>query len=368
MRSPASKSGGAPQPGNGVDGLTLEQIVARLGGVLVGDARTVVQRLRPIVTAGASDITFLNRDKFLPLLAETHAAAVILPESLKDARPRSGNAIITADPYLYYARLSQWFWALQQPPFEPGRHATAQVDPAARVSERARIDAFAVIEAGAEIAADVHIGAGCHVGRDARIGPGSVLHPRSIVGWGCRLGARCVLQSGAVVGSDGFGYARQPDGAGVKIAQVGVAVLEDDVEVGANTTIDRGALDNTEIGRGVKIDNLVQIAHNVRIGPHTALAGCVGVSGSAEIGAYCFIGGGVGIAGHLRIADGVVIGGMSLVSRSVRQPGMYTGAFPLDTHANWERNAATVRQLHQLRDRIRHLEQRLETLQPEQPT
>lgn len=343
-----------------MDGLTLEQIAARLGGELIGNGQAVVQRLRPIGSATKSDITFLNRDKLRPQLAETAAGAVILPESLRGALPRSGNAIVARDPYLYYAHLSQWFWALRQPPFEPGCHATAQIDPAAQVSPAARVDAFAVIEAGAQIGEAAHIGAGCFVGRDAVIGAGSVLHPRSSVAWGCRLGARCVLQSGAVVGSDGFGYARDASGAGVKIAQVGIAVLEDDVEVGANSTIDRGALDNTEIGLGVKIDNLVQVAHNVRIGAHTALAGCVGISGSAEIGAYCFIGGGVGIAGHLSIADGVVIGGMSLVSRSVRQPGMYTGAFPLDTHANWERNAATVRQLHQLRDRIRRLEQHIE--------
>lgn len=361
-------SSSEPAHGDLVDGLTLDQIVARLGGECIGDGQIVVQRLRPLASAGEGEITFLNRDKLRSHLRETAAAAVILPESLRGVLPKSGNAIYTADPYLYYARLSQWFWALRQQPFQPGCHASALIDSEARVSPLARVDALAVIEAGAEIAEGAHIGAGCFVGRGAVIGPGSVLHPRSSVAWGCRLGARCVLQTGAVVGSDGFGYARDDSGAGVKIAQVGIAVLGDDVEVGANSTIDRGALDNTVIGIGVKIDNLVQIAHNVRIGAHTALAGCVGVSGSAEIGAYCFIGGGVGIAGHLSIADGVVIGGMSLVSRSVRQPGMYTGAFPLDTHANWERNAATVRQLHQLRDRIRQLEQHLESFKAEPST
>jgi UDP-3-O-[3-hydroxymyristoyl] glucosamine N-acyltransferase len=349
-------------PGAVVHKLTLEQIVSRLGGELIGNPQTAVARIRPIASAGSDDITFLSQPRLHAQLARTAAAAVILPETLKGELPASGNAIYTADPYLYYARLSQWLWQLGQPPFEPGRHPLAHIDPAARVSAQARIDAFAVIEAGAEIGEGVHIGAGCHVGRGAVIGAHSVLHPRSVVGWGCRLGARCVLQPGAVVGSDGFGYARDATGAGVKIAQVGVAVLGDDVEVGANSTIDRGALDNTEIGTGVKIDNLVQIAHNVRIGAHTALAGCVGVSGSAQIGAYCFIGGGVGIAGHLRIADGVVIGGMSLVSRSVLQPGMYTGAFPLDTHANWERNAATLRQLYQLRERLRALERQLDSV------
>jgi UDP-3-O-[3-hydroxymyristoyl] glucosamine N-acyltransferase len=351
-----------------MDGLTLEQIVARLGGELVGDPQTLVRCIQPIGSADCTGITFLSRPKLRAQIAQSQAAAIILPVALMGELPPSGNAIFTQDPYLYYARLSQWFWRLRQPAFQPGRHPLAHIDASAQVSDLARVDAFAVIEAGAQIAEGAHIGSGCHVGRDSVIGANSVLHPRSVLGWGCRLGARCVLQSGAVVGSDGFGYARDADGAGVKIAQVGIAVLADDVEVGANSTIDRGALDNTEIGTGVKIDNLVQIAHNVRIGAHTALAGCVGVSGSAQIGAYCFIGGGVGVAGHLSIADGVVIGGMSLVSRSVHQPGMYTGAFPLDTHANWERNAATVRQLHQLRDRIRSLEHQLASLKTDQTT
>jgi len=351
-----------------MDGLTLEQIVARLGGELVGNPQTRVERIQPIGSADRTGITFLSRPKLRAQIAQSQAAAIILPAALRGELPPSGNAIFAQDPYLYYARLSQWFWRLRQPAFEAGRHPLAHIDPSAQVSDLARVDAFAVIEAGARIAEGVHVGSGSHVGRDAVIGADSVLHPRSVVGWGCILGARCVLQSGAVVGCDGFGYARDAEGAGVKIAQVGIAVLADDVEVGANSTIDRGALDNTEIGTGVKIDNLVQIAHNVRIGAHTALAGCVGVSGSAQIGAYCFIGGGVGIAGHLSIADGVVIGGMSLVSRSVHQPGMYTGAFPLDTHANWERNAATVRQLHQLRDRIRSLEHQLASLKTDQTT
>lgn len=347
---------------------TLGAIVARLGGELVGDTHAAVQRVQPLGRAGPQDIAFLTRSKLRGQLADTRAGAVILPDDLKGVLPPCGNAIYTRDPYLYYARLSQWLWQSQQPPFQPGRHALAQIDPQARVSDRARIDAFAVIEAGAEIADGVHVGSGCHVGRDAQVGEGTVMHPRSVVLWGCRLGMRCVLKSGAVIGSDGFGFARDAQGAGVKIAQVGSVVIGDDVEIGANSTIDRGALDDTVIGEGVKIDNLVQIAHNVRIGAHTALAGCVGVAGSAQIGAYCFIGGGAGVAGHLHIADGVVIGGMSLVSRSVHQPGMYTGAFPLDTHAEWERNAATLRHLHALRDRIRTLEHQIQTLIPPQST
>ena len=348
--------------------ISLGEIVGRLGGELAGDPLAVVGRVQPLARAGERDIAFLTRSKLRDQLAQTRAGAVILPDDLKGVLPPSGNAIYTRDPYLYYALLSQWLWQAGQPPFAPGVHPLAQVDPQARVSTRARIDAFAVIEAGAEVADGVHVASGCYVGRDARIGEGTVLHPRSVVMWGCRLGKRCVLHPGAVVGGDGFGFARDEQGAGVRIAQVGSVVIGDDVEIGANSTVDRGALDDTVIGDGVKIDNLVQIAHNVRIGEHTALAGCVGVAGSAQIGAYCFIGGGAGIAGHLRIADGVVIGGMSLVSRSVHQPGTYTGAFPLDTHASWERNAATLRHLHDLRDRLRALESQIQALNPPQST
>lgn len=348
--------------------IALGEVVGRLGGELAGDPLARVARVRPLATAGADDIAFLTRAKLRAQLAQTQAGAVILPEDLKGELPPSGNAIYARDPYLYYARLSQWLWQVAQPPFEPGVHPLAQVAAGARVSPQARVDAFAVIEDGAEVDDAAHIATGCYVGRDARIGAGTVLHPRSVVMWGCRIGRRCVLHPGAVVGGDGFGFARDEQGAGVRIAQVGSVVIGDDVEIGANSTVDRGALEDTEIDDGVKIDNLVQIAHNVRIGRHTALAGCVGVAGSAQIGAYCFIGGGAGIAGHLRIADGVVIGGMSLVSRSVNQPGMYTGAFPLDTHAAWERNAATVRHLHELRDRLRTLENQIHALNPPKST
>jgi UDP-3-O-[3-hydroxymyristoyl] glucosamine N-acyltransferase len=340
----------------GALGLRVAEIVGRLGGELCGDADVRVARVAPLERAGADEIAFLSQRAALPQLLNCAAACVIVPTDCAEAARRFRAAILVRDPYLYYARLAQWFAALAEPPRAAGVHAAASVDPTARLGEGVSIGASAVVEAGAEIGAGAVIGAGCFVGRDAVIGAATRLHPRVVVQHGCRIGQRCILHPGCVIGADGFGFARDEQGAGVKIPQTGIVLIGDDVEIGANTTVDRGALDDTRIGDGVKIDNLVQVAHNVQIGAHTAIAGCVGISGSARIGAYCLIGGGVGIAGHLEIADHVVVGGMSLVSRSIRQRGHYTGAFPLDTHQNWSENAATLRHLATLRDRIRQLE------------
>ncbi len=341
-------------------GLPIADIVARLGGTLHGDPRLRVSRLAPLERAQAGEVSFLARREQSRLLESSRASCVIVPEDVEpDAR---FAAVIQArDPYLYYARLSQWLQALAAPAPAPGRHATACVHDSAQVAPDACIDACAVIERDAVIGARAYVGAGCFVGAGSRIGADTRLLARSVVMHDCVIGERCTLHPGAVVGADGFGWARDEQGAGVRIAQTGRVIVGDDVDIGANTTVDRGALDDTRIADGVKIDNLVQVAHNVQIGRHTALAGCVGIAGSARIGAYCFIGGGVGIAGHLEIADHTVIGGMSLVSRSVRQPGHYTGAFPLDRHENWSANAAALRHLAELRNRIRQLESRLES-------
>ena len=340
-------------------GLPVADIVARLGGTLRGDASVRVWRFAPLERAGEGDAAFLARAGQGRLLESCRASCVIVPEEV-DPGEHFAAAIRTSDPYLYYARLSQWLQQLQAPRAPGGRHPSAVVHESARVAPDASIDACAVIERDAVIGARASICAGCFVGAGAVIGADTRMLPRSVVMHDCQIGERCTLHPGAVIGADGFGYARDEQGAGVRIAQTGRVVLGDDVDIGANTTVDRGALDDTRIGNGVKIDNLVQVAHNVQIGEHTALAGCVGIAGSARIGAYCFIGGGAGIAGHLEIADRTVIGGMSLVSRSVRQPGHYTGAFPLDRHENWSANAAALRHLAELRDRIRQLERRLE--------
>ncbi|HET9580126.1 MAG TPA: UDP-3-O-(3-hydroxymyristoyl)glucosamine N-acyltransferase, partial [Usitatibacter sp.] len=231
-----------------------------------------------------------------------------------------------------------------EPPVAAGVHPSADVHPAAMVDASAQVEAFVSIGAGTRVAAGVRIGSGCAVGANVTIGAGTRLHPRVTIYDGCTLGARCIVHSGAVIGADGFGMARD-SGRWVKIPQVGAVRIGDDVEIGANTTIDRGALDDTVVEDGVKLDNLIQIAHNCVIGAHTVIAGCTGISGSTTVGRHCMIGGGVGIVGHISICDNVVISGFSLVAKSILKPGTYTSGMPLMPHDEWLRNAAHLRRL-----------------------
>ena len=339
----------------------LRELVAQLGGELVGtaDADTVrIARIGPLEGATPSTITFLSNPRLQPLLAASEAGCVIVGPALRDAAVARGAAIVTPDPYLYYARLTQW-WATRVRRSAPiGVHPTAAVDPSARIAAGVSIGPFAVIEAEVELGEGVVIGAHSFVGHGARIGAATRLAARVTFGERCEIGARGTVHSGVVIGADGFGFA-PTEGRWEKIEQLGAVVIGDDVDIGANTCIDRGALGDTLIGNGVKLDNLIQIGHNVRIGDHSALAGCVGVAGSAVIGKHCTIGGAGMIAGHLQLADHVHISGGTLVSRSILKPGRYTGVFPFDDNAAWEKNAATLRQLHTLRDRIRAIERTL---------
>ena len=276
---------------------------------------------------------------------------------MREAALARGATLLTPDPYLYFARLTQWWAGQTRPPPEPGIHASAVVHPLAQLDAGASIGALAVVEAGASIGAGAVVGPHCVVGAGARVGPGTRLAAHVTLGAGCRIGARGIVHSGVVIGGDGFGFAPH-QGRWVKIEQLGAVRIGDDVEIGANTCIDRGALDDTVIEDGVKLDNLVQIGHNVRIGAHSALAGCVGVAGSATIGAHCMIGGGAGIAGHIVLADNVHVSAFAVVTHSLHKPGLYSGSFPIDENAAWERNAATLRQLHSLRGRLRTLERK----------
>lgn len=336
--------------------LTVDAIAERLGGTVIGDGTRPIARLASLESAGPDAVGFVTGGRHLRAAAASRAGALIVPPALEARMPAGAARIVVDDAYLGYARLSQWFESLLAPRDRAGGaiDPLARVDPAARLGERVAVGPGASIEAGAAIGDDCTIGAGCAIGRDASIGAGSRLYAHVVVYPGVRIGARAVVHAGAVIGSDGFGFAPSPDGF-VKIAQLGSVVVGDDVEIGANSTIDRGALDDTVIGDGVKIDNLVQVGHNVRIGEHSVLAGCVGIAGSAVIGRRCMIGGGVGIAGHIELCDGAVIGGFSLVERSVDTPGFYTGAWPLQDHAQWERTAATLKQLPRLRQRLRAL-------------
>lgn len=335
--------------------VTLGELQRALGGELIGDAGRSVTAIAALERAGPGAITFLAQARLRPLLAASEATCVVLKPEWQADLPAGSAALLTPDPYLYYARLTQW-WAARQRAVAPrGVHPGAQVAEGVRLHPSASVGPFAVIEAGAVLEAGVVVGAHGWVGEGAHLGEGTRLAPRVTWGAHCRIGARGLVSSGAVIGGDGFGFA-PAGGAWIKIEQLGAVRMGCDVEIGANTCVDRGALDDTVLGDGVKLDNQIQIAHNVQIGAHTAMAGCVGVAGSARIGRHCTFGGAAMVFGHLEIVDHVHVAGASVVMRSITAPGQYSGIFPLDDKASWERNAATLRQLHQLRQRVRGLE------------
>jgi UDP-3-O-[3-hydroxymyristoyl] glucosamine N-acyltransferase len=334
---------------------TLGAVVDAMGGELLGERATVVRHIGPLDTDRGDAISFLANPKYRNQLASSQAVCVIVSAAVKDEAASRGAAIVTDDPYLYFARLTQWWAAQVRPRPAVGIHPSAVVDDTATMGEGVSIGPLAVIEADAVIGDGVIIGSHCAVGARARIGAGSKLAPHVTLGFDCSIGQRCILHSGVVIGADGFGFAPNK-GRWEKIEQLGAVRIGNDVELGANTCVDRGAIEDTVIEDGVKLDNLVQIAHNVHIGEHSAMAGCVGVAGSARIGKHCTVGGAGMILGHLTLADNVHISSGTLISRSISQPGVYSGVFPFDDNASWEKNAATLRQLYALRDRIRTLE------------
>lgn len=341
----------------------LGDLVESLGGELIGDPALTITGIAPLDAAGAAHITFLSNPRLRAQAAATRAAALILPAKEYDAvrAGYAGACILTDNPYAYYARAAQFFAALQALPVVPGVHSSAVVDASAQVAASAVIGPNVTIEAGARVGEHCVIGAGGFIGRDASVGEGTVFHPNVSFLNGCHIGARGVVQSGAVIGGDGFGFANER-GRWIKIPQTGGVRIGNDVEIGANTTIDRGALDDTVIEDGVKLDNQIQIAHNCVIGENTAMAGCVGVAGSARIGRNCTFGGAAMVLGHLTIVDNVHVSSGSLVSRSISEPGQYTGFYPLAKNADWEKTAAIVRQLGSMRDRIRELEKMIRQL------
>lgn len=336
--------------------LRLEEIVARLGGEIVGAGDTVISRIAPLELAGPGDLSFLANPRYRSQVATTRAAAVIMAPPVA---PELGAAILTQQPYLYFARVAQWLNPVPRP--SPGIHPSAVVE--GRVAAGASIGPNVALGRGAEIGEDVVIGANCSIGEEVVIGAGSRLEANVAVYPRCQIGERCLVHSGAVIGADGFGFAREDGGAWVKIPQTGRVLIGDDVEIGAGTTIDRGALGDTVIADGVKLDNQIQVGHNVRIGAHTAMAGCVGIAGSAVIGARCTIGGGTIILGHLQITDDVDVAAGTLVAKSIPRSGGYSGAVPFLEHGDWLRNFARLRHLDAMADRIRALEQRLAKLE-----
>lgn len=339
-------------------GLTW-QISAPHGGALPR-----IQGLGTLASSGPAEISFLSNPRYQNQLPATRAGAVIVAPDVEQAlaaqSPAPGFArVVTANPYLLYARIAQWFDRARRPAPPPGVHPSAVVAADAQLEPGVSVGPHCVIEAGARIGRDTVLGAGCIIGAGSVVGPASLLHARVTLYAGVTIGARAIIHSGAVLGADGFGFAPDPvrgKGAWGKIPQFGGVMVGDDVEIGANTTIDRGALEDTVIGNGVKLDNQIMVAHNVRIGAHTAVAACVGIAGSTTIGERCTIGGASMLSGHLTLGDDVHISGGTAITSNISAPGRYTGVYPYAEHGDWQRNAAVIQQLGQLRRRVRALE------------
>ncbi|WP_137938345.1 UDP-3-O-(3-hydroxymyristoyl)glucosamine N-acyltransferase [Chitinivorax sp. B] len=331
----------------------LSELVARFGGELIGDD-IVISYVAPLDGAGVGALSFLANPKYRNQLADTQAEAVIVPAAAKDAtdRPR----IVAKDPYLYFAQVS----SLLNPPqrLAVGVHPSAMVAASAQLGVNVAIAANAVVGEGVVLGDNTEIFAGAVIGDGVIIGAGSRVYGNVTIYHGCVLGKRCTVHSGAVIGADGFGLAWTGQDW-FKIPQIGRVVIGDDVEVGANTTIDRGAMADTIIEDGAKLDNQIQIAHNCVIGKHTAIAGCVGIAGSTRIGAYCTVGGAAMFVGHIEICDKVHIAGGTLVSKSITKPGAYAGNYPMAPRDEWLKNAAHIRHLDALATRVKALERQL---------
>jgi UDP-3-O-[3-hydroxymyristoyl] glucosamine N-acyltransferase len=329
----------------------LAELAALVGAELHGDPERRVDGIATLQDAGTGDVSFLANRRYRAELAATRASAVILQPADLAACPT--DALISTNPYLTYARVADLLFPI--PPVVGGVHTSAVVAPGARIDATAWVGPLCVVEDGAEVGAGVYLGPGSLVGADSRIGEGTRLVARVVVWNASVIGRRCVIHPGAVIGSDGFGNAND-DGRWVKVPQLGRVVIGDDVEIGANTTLDRGSLRDTVVADGVRLDNLIQVGHNVTIGEHTAAAAFVGISGSTSIGRRCTLGGSAGFAGHLTIADDVHVTGMAMVTHSLREPGSYSSGIPAVPSREWRRNVARFQHLDELSRRVKALE------------
>jgi len=332
---------------------TLAQISEFLDASLDGDASHCIEKIATLANAKETDIAFLANKKYRAQLDETQAGAVIISE--KEAALFSGNKVIVKDAYIAYAKLAQMMDTT--PVCANGIHPSAVIDEHAQLGENVSVAANAVISAGVVLGDNVQIGAGCFVGENTKIGQGTKLWANVSVYHDIEIGEHCLFQSGAVIGSDGFGYANEA-GKWVKIPQLGRVIIGDRVEIGASTTIDRGALDDTIIHDDVILDNQIQIAHNVEIGQGSAMAACSVIAGSTTVGKYCQIAGLVGFNGHIDICDGVMLTGMTMVTKSITEPGAYSSGMPHTTNKEWRRNMAHFRNLSDFKERIKELETR----------
>ncbi|MFZ4964362.1 UDP-3-O-(3-hydroxymyristoyl)glucosamine N-acyltransferase [Pseudomonas gingeri] len=340
--------------------IKLGQLAEILGATLRGDPEKEITGLATLQEAGPAQLSFLANPQYRKYLTDCQAGAVLLKAA--DAETYAGDSLVVPDPYMAYARISHQFDPKPKAP--AGIHPSAVVAADAFVDPRASIGAFVVIESGARIGAGVTIGAQCFIGARCEIGEGGWLAPRVTLYHDVRIGKRVVIQSGAVLGGEGFGFANQK-GVWHKIAQIGGVLVGDDVEIGVNTAIDRGALADTIIGNGVKLDNQIQIAHNVQVGDHTAMAACCGISGSTKIGKHCMLAGGVGLVGHIEICDNVFLTGMTMVTHSITEPGSYSSGTAMQPAAEWRKSAARIRQLDDIARRLRQLEKRVGDVTPD---
>ncbi|MGC9457300.1 MAG: UDP-3-O-(3-hydroxymyristoyl)glucosamine N-acyltransferase [Halothiobacillaceae bacterium] len=334
--------------------LSVAALAGLVDGRVVGDADRQVDHVDSLDQAGSGAVTFATGRRFARALSSTRATVVLLEESLLASCPTT--AIVVDNAHVAFARAARHFAPAART--APGIHPSAVIDEDVQIDDTASVGPLCVVESGARIGPGVTLGPGCHVGSEASIGKDTRLIARVTVLERVRIGARCLVQPGAVLGSEGFGLALD-GGRWVRVPQLGTVIIGDDVDIGANTTIDRGAIQDTVIADGVKLDNLIQIAHNVEIGEHSAIAGCAGLAGSSRVGRHCTLAGGVGLAGHLELADNVHVTGMSMVTRSIREPGVYSAGTPLDSNRHWHRNAVRFKQLDRMARRLDELEARL---------
>jgi len=337
-------------------GFALAQLAERFALDLRGDGSRMICGVGTLATATAAQLSFLANPRYRAELSASHAGAVVLRAD--DAPECPAPALVAADPYVAFAKIAALFDA--PPAGEPGIHPTAVVAAGVTIADSASIGPHCIVESGASIAAGVHLGPHCIIGTDCQVGAGSRLIARVTLVTRVHLGARVLVHPGAVIGADGFGLAFEHD-HWLKVPQLGGVRVGDDCEIGANTTIDRGAIEDTVLEEDVRLDNQIQIAHNVRIGAHTAMAGCSAVAGSATIGRYCLIGGGAGILGHLNVADRVTVTAMTLVTHSIVEPGEYSSGTPFQSNRDWRRNAARFKRLDELTRRVQAIEKDLKT-------
>ena len=341
------------------DAVRVADVAARLGASVRGDAERLISGVASLASATVSDLAYFSGNRRGIQPGKTSAGVVLCQAKDQDALPSDSILIMVSNPQSAFVDVLEWLFP--RPVAEKSVDPSAHIHPDAHLADDVTVGPHAVIGSGCHIESGVRIGPGCILGENVSIGSDTELIARVTVMNQCVIGARCVIQPGAVIGSDGFGLVNE-QGRWRRVPQLGRVVIGDDVDIGANTTIDRGALDDTRIDHGAKLDNLIQIAHNVEIGAHSAIAGCAGLAGSSIVGKYCTLGGGVGLAGHLTLADGVHVTGMSMVTRSIRHPGVYSAGTPLDTNENWHKNAARFKQLERIVHRVQAVESGLNAL------